>query len=104
MWIFGASTGGRPILFQALYCAGKTSLNGLAVANSASVASGTSTDSQSSCEISAGFLTRLPISRPFAPVRFSQSNCTDDCAAHREPQNVKTAANQRIRKKASFAV
>src|SRR5215204_480403 len=69
MWIFGAATGGRPILFHASYCGAKTSLNGLAVTNSASVASGTATESQSSCETLAGFLTRLLIFLPFASIR-----------------------------------
>src|SRR5512135_2448902 len=104
MWIFGAATGGRPILFHALYCPGKTSLNGLAVANSASVASGTSTDSQSACEMSAGFLTRLPIFVPFAAISPSQAYCTDNVCSHGEPQNMKTAGNRRICEKAGLTI
>src|SRR5580692_7676407 len=113
----GLSTGGRPIRFHALYCSGKTSLNGRARAKSSSVASGTSTASQSSCEISNGFSGGLRIASPFASIRLSQADGADhgerlangalsdvEIAAHCEAQGMKPSADRRKGKKPEFAI
>src|SRR5947207_2529582 len=109
----GLSTGGRPIRFHALYCSGKISLNGRARAKSSAVASGTSTASQSCCEISGGFTGGLRIASPFASICLSQTDGADrgerlvsgaQIAAHREAQDVKPSADRRIGKKPGFTI
>ena len=79
-------------------------LNGRARAKSASVSSGTSAESQSSCEMSEGFLRRALIASSFAVVGLSQANDPDRGTPHREPQDMEPPIDRCVGKKPSFAI
>src|SRR5262249_13662627 len=92
------STGGRPIFFrQALYCSGKTSLNGRARAKSSALSSWFS----SSVTAKSDF---LAIASYLSGISLTQRDDPHDLAPHREDEDVKPPLDQAVSLSANLAI